>query len=673
MKDFFDDLDNELKGVNTSNNSLNQDDIQIIEDDTVEGEAIDVNESFTESSMKSAEAETVASTEEKKSSFKKEFSRNTKDFKEWSNNSDSEFTSLKYSLMTNFPETKFYLPTLREGYTRMIPIWGHNEVGKNMSMYQYGEDIVLIDGGMQFPEADMLGAKYSIPDISFLIPYKDKIKGFIITHGHLDHIGALKHLLPALGMPPVYGTKLTIGFIKKNLEENNLLNSATLIEIDQDKEEFIRMWNWNVEFFRENHSIPDATGIYLESPNAKIVHTWDFKFDFTPAVDKPADLARIGRIGSRGVTVLMSDSTNATKKWFTKSEKEIGISLEHLIEKGVEGRMIIATFSSLVWRIQQIVEACERHNKTVFLSGRSMVENVRIARDLGFVKSSQSTIKKMTGKATEGIPLNKQVIITTGSQGEEFSALYRIAEGTHPSIEVMPGDTIVLSSTPIPGNERSVVEVMNKLIRLGAKLVTNDNLDIHASGHAAQEEQKIMLNLIRPKNFIPIHGELFMRVAHKNTAMELGHKDENIFLSDNGNILDIAPDGKIFRSKIQVPLQEIIVDGNGIGTAGSHVIKAREKMMNSWVLVIGFKIDSKTKAIVGPLKIETRGLVYIDEVRQIHKMIIKKAKTVYENTVMDVPEIEEKDLVKIIKADLESYLLQKIDREPMIIPIITEV
>ncbi len=665
MKDFFDDLDNELKGV-----TFNNDEIQIIEDDTVEWEAIDMGESFTET----PETETTSNTGDKpKSSFKKEFSRNTKDFKEWSNNSDADFASLRHSLMTNFPETKFYLPTLREGYTRAIPIWGHNEVGKNMSMYQYGDDIVLIDGGMQFPEADMLGAKYSIPDISFLIPYKDKIKGFIITHGHLDHIGALKHLLPALGMPPVYGTKLTIGLIKKSLEENNLLNASTLIEVDQDKEEFIKMGQWNIEFFRENHSIPDSTGVYLESPHAKIVHTWDFKFDFTPAVDKPADLARMGRIGQRWVSILMSDSTNATKKWFTKSEKEIGDSLDHLIEKHREGRMIIATFSSLIWRIHQIVEACEKHNKYVFLSGRSMVENVRIAKDLWFIKASAGTIKKMTGKATEGIPYNKQVIITTGSQGEEFSALYRIAEGTHPSIEVMPWDTIVLSSTPIPGNERSVVDIINKLIKMGAHVVTNDNLDIHASGHASQEEQKIMLNLMKPKYFMPIHGELFMRVAHKNTAMELGYKDEDVVLTDNGNILDISPDGKLFRSKIKVPLQEIIVDGLGIGTAGSHVIKAREKMMNAWVLVIGFKIDSKTKAIVGPLKIETRGLVYIDEVRQIHKMIIKKAKTVYDNTIMDVPEIEEKDLVKIIKADLESYLLQKIDREPMIIPIITEV
>lgn len=669
MKDFFDELDNELKWVTSSDN----DEISIIRDNINEESFVENSEETTEEKTETTFKKDSTTFQKKSFSFNKDFSKDLDRKSNEDENRDREFSSLKHSLMTNFPETKFYLPTLRDGYTRAIPIGWHNEVGKNMSMYQYGEDIIIIDWGMQFPEVDMLWAKYSIPDISFLIPYKDKIKWFIITHGHLDHIWALKHLLPALWMPTVYWTKLTIWLIKKSLEENNLLNSATLIAVDQDKEDKIKMWAFDVEFFRENHSIPDSTWVFIESPTAKIVHTWDFKFDFTPAVDKPADLSRIWRIWEKWITLLMSDSTNSTKKWFTKSEKDIGISLDHLIEKNVEWRMIIATFSSLVWRIHQIVEACEKHGKFVFLSGRSMVENVRIAKELWFIKASAWTIKKMSPKAADWIPANKQVIITTWSQWEEFSALYRMAEGTHAHLEIIPWDTVVLSSTPIPGNERSVVEVMNKLIRLGANVVTNDDLDIHASGHAAQEEQKIMLNLIKPKFFMPIHGELFMRVAHKRTAMELGIKEEDIVLTDNWNILDISPDGKLFRSKIKVPLQEIIVDGLGIGTAWSHVMKAREKMMNSWVLVIWFKIDSKTKAIVWPLKIETRGLVYLDEVRQIHKMIIKKAKSVYENTVMDVPEIEEKDLLKIIKTDLESYLLQKIDREPMIIPIITEI
>jgi len=581
--------------------------------------------------------------------------------------------SLRQNLMINFPETKFYLPHLRDGYTRIIPIWGHNEVWKNMSMYQYKDDIILIDCWIQFPESNMLWAKYSIPDISFLIPYKDKIKAMIITHGHLDHIWALKHVLPVLWMPTIYGTKLTIWFIKKNLEENNLLTWATLVEIDQDKEEIIRIWAFNVEFFRENHSIPDSTWVYIETPSLKVVHTWDFKIDFTPAVDKPADLARIWRIWARWVDILMSDSTNSTKKWFTKSEKEIWISLDHLIEKNVKWRMIIATFSSLIWRIQQIIEACERHDKYIFLSGRSMVENIKIAKELWFIKAKASTIKKMTSKSTQWIPENKQVIITTWSQWEEFSALYRMAEWTHQSLEIIPWDTIILSSTPIPWNERSVVDIINKLIKLWANVITNDDLDIHASGHAAQEEQKIMLNLIKPKFFMPIHWELFMRVAHKNTAVELWIEEKNTILTDNWDIIDFGPWWKLFRSNIKVPLQEIIVDGHGIWIAGSHVIKAREKMMNSWVLVVIYKVDSKTKAIVGHIKVETRWLVYLEEVRDIHRMIIKKAKSVFENTVKDVPEIEEKDLIKIIKTDLETFLLQKIDRSPMVIPIVIEI
>ena len=589
------------------------------------------------------------------------------------NDKNSNFIALKQNLMTNFPETRFYLPKLREKYTRVLPIWGHNEVWKNMSMFQYEEDIIIIDGWMQFPESNMLWAKYSIPDISFLIPYKEKIKWMIITHGHLDHIWALKHLLPALWMPTIYWTKLTVGFIRKNLEEHNLLKSATIVEVDQDKEEYIKMWSFKVEFFRQNHSIPDSTWVYIESPNAKIIHTWDFKIDFTPAVDKPADLARIWRIWNRWINLLLSDSTNATKKWFTKSEKEIWESLDHLIEKHRKWRMIIATFSSLIWRIQQIVEACEKHWKYVFLSGRSMVENVRIAKETGFIKAKAGTIKKMTAKTTQWIPEDKQVIITTWSQWEEFSALYRMAEWSHQSLEVKPWDTIVLSSTPIPGNERSVVDIINKLIKMWANVVTNDDLDIHASGHASQDEQRIMLNLIKPKFFMPIHWELFMRVAHKKTAMELWIPEDNIMLTDNWNIVDLAPNQTIFRSKIKVPMQEIIVDGHGIWTAGSHVIKAREKMMNSWTLVIVYKVDSKTKAIIKPLKIETRGLVYLDEVRQIHWMIIKKAKSIYENTIWDVPEIEEKDLIKIIRSDLDSFILKKIDREPMIIPIVVEI
>ncbi len=579
------------------------------------------------------------------------------------------------NILANFPQTKFYMPTLRDGYTRFIPIGGNNETGsKNMNMVQYGDEILLIDSGIQFAEPDMLGASCSIPDVSSLIRYKDQIKGLIITHAHLDHIGALKHILPALGMPTLYGTKLTMGIIKKSLEEHNLTSTTTFVEVDSESTTPVQIGkNFKVEFFRVNHSVPDCAWVVVETPSGfRLVHTWDFKIDFTPALDKPADLARIWEIGRKGVNLLLSDSTGSIRKWFSTSEKVIGENLEKIIA-GTQGRLIITIFSSWISRVQQIINAAEKNGKVVFLSGRSMVENIAISKELWYIKSKPNTVKKLSPKTTQGIPASQQVIITTWSQGEEFSALTRMAEGKHPWLEIVKWDTIVFSSSVVPWNERTVVGVINKLIRLGATVITKDDREIHTWGHAYQEEQKIMLNLTAPQYFMPVYGDLYFRNIHKQTAMSIGMKEDNILLTDNGNITDFAPNGTVFKSKIKMPIQDIIIDGHGIGTTTSHVIKAREKMMDSGVLVVVFKVDVKTKAVIWHLKLESRGLVYLDEVRMVHKILIKKAKSIYENTVKDVPEIEEKDLVKIIRTDLESFLAHKIDRNPMVIPIIVEV
>lgn len=648
MKEFFDELDGELKDETAEPQSLRP-----LEEDVLWPEQI-FEEADDDFELDTDEGQDVGTGQV----FTKEGNQGP-----------------RQNPLSRFPITKFYLPTLRDGYTRVIPVGGNNETwSKNMDMFQYGEDILLVDCGVQFAEPDMLGANYSVPDISFLIPYKDKIKGLIVTHAHLDHIGAIKHILPALGMPTIFATKLTIGIIKKWLAEARLLDYATLVEVDADKLERVNIGKFTVEFFRVNHSVPDCAGLCIETPGgARIIHTGDFKIDFTPTLDKPFDLARLGELGRQWVTLLMSDSTAATKKWFSKSEKEIGETLEKIIANHKKGRLIITMFSSWISRVQQILNACEKHDKSVFLSGRSLVENIDIAKELQFLKFRPQLLKKMTGKVVEGIPLEKQVIITTGSQGEEFSALTRMAEGKHPSIEILKGDTIVFSSSVVPGNERSVVAVINKLIRLGATVITKDDGEVHTGGHAQQEEQKIVMNLSKPKYFMPIYGDLYFRTAHKATAVAMGIPEDNVLLLDNGNIVDFAPDGNVFRSRIKAPIQDIIIDGNGIGTATSHVIKAREKMMNSWVLVLMYKVDAKSKAILGHIKLETRGLVYLEEVRHIHRMIIKKSRDVYENTVKDVPDIEEKDLVRIIRTDLEAFLLQRIDREPMIIPMIFEV
>ncbi len=684
MKDFLDELDKELETTpNQWENNSNTQKTQIIETQSTPVEVI-------KQDNKNSQNQSKQNNKNPQNTNKKPVHKNTQNNPK-QNNKNPQNTNkkpvhnnrkkpnnshgVKGKFVSDFPETKFYLPSLREGYTRFIPVGGNNETGaKNMGMVQYADDILIVDCGVQFADADMYGVNYSIPDVSFLTKYKDNIKWMLLTHAHLDHIGSLKHILPALGMPVVYGTKLTCGLAKKAISEAGLLPHATFVEIDAWSRDKFKVGEFDVEFFKVNHSIPDCAGIYIESPGgAKFVHTGDFKIDFTPTIDEPADLSRIGEIGSRGITMLMSDSTGSVRKWFSKSEKDVGEALEEIVKHHTNGRLIIAAFSSWISRVQQLVDICDKYDKTIFLSGRSMVENVQIAKDLGYLRIKPGIMKKMTPKATQWIPPHKQVIITTGSQGEEFSALTRMSEGRHPSIEIIKGDTVVFSSSTVPGNEKSVNRIINKLIRLGAKVITKDDKEVHTGGHAFQEEQKIMIQLIKPKYFMPVFGDLYFRTVHKDTALTVGMKEENCLLIDNGAIVDFAPNGNIFRSRIKAPIQEIIIDGNGMGTAWSHVIKAREKMMNSGTLVIVYKIDKKTKAILGHIKLETRGLVYLDEVRGIHRMIIKKSRDIYENTIKDVPDMEEKDLIKIIRTDLEKFLLQKLDREPMIIPMIMEV
>ena len=594
-------------------------------------------------------------------------------------NKDTKVRTIKFDhrekFISKFPETRFYLPSLRDKHTRYIPIWWNNETGaKNMWMFQYGNDIILADCGVMFADETLPGVDYSIPDVSFLKKYTKQIKGFLITHAHLDHIGALKHIIPALDFPVMYGTKLTLWIVKKGLEEAGIMDKCTFVEIDASKENKTKLGGFTVEFFSINHSIPDSAGLFIESEGgAKFFHTWDFKLDHSPELDQPADIERFKRFGDKWVTMLLSDSTGSIRKWHTTSEKEVGEALDKIVAEHNSGRLIIATFSSWISRIQQLINSAEKYDKTIFLSGRSMVENIAIAKDLGYLKMKKDTMKKMTPKNTEGIPDNKQIIITTGSQWEEFSALTRMAGGLHNSIEIIKWDTVVFSSSVVPGNDRSVVAVINKLIKLGAKVITKDTLDVHTWGHAFVEEQKEMIRLVRPKYFTPIYGDMYFRNLHAQTAIEEGIEKENILLLENGNIIDFTPEGRVFRSKIKVPLQEIIIDGNGMWTASSHVITARLKMKEAGVLVVNYRVDKKTRAILGHIRLETRGLVYIDEVRTVHRDILRKVKMIYENTIKDIPDIEEKELLKIIKTDLEKYMFYRLDREPMIIPMITEV
>lgn len=656
MKDFLDELDQEI-------------DLFQSNDDDIVDQHIVLNE-WLDWTTENIEAEKKHDNQNERVSV----NRQNKQKQEYKPKPESN--EIRGKFISKFPETKFYLPSLREGYTRFIPVWWNNETwAKNMWMVQYWDDIIIIDCWVQFADADMLWVNYSIPDVSFLVKYKKNIKGFLITHAHLDHIGSLKHVYPALWCPPLYWTKFTIWLVRKQLEEAGLIPYATLIEVDAWKKEKIKVWQFDVEYFKVNHSVPDCAWIYIESPGGtKIVHTWDFKIDFTPAIDSPADLDRISEIWERWISVLMSDSTWSTRKGFSMSEKNVWEELEKIVSNHHKGRLIIATFSSWISRVQQLIDIAEKYEKTIFLSGRSMVENVAIAKELGYINIKPGIVKKMTPKNTEWIPPHKQIIITTWSQWEQFSALARMSEWKHNSVEIIKWDTVVFSSSVVPGNEKSVVWIINKLIKLWANVVTKDDWEVHTWGHAFQEEQKIIINLVKPKYFMPVFWDLYFRTVHKNTAMTLWYKEDNVLMLENGSIVDFAPKNwNVFKSKIKAPIQEIIIDGHGMWLATSHVIKAREKMMNSWVLVIMFKTDKKTKAILWHIKLESRWLVYLEEVRFIHRMIIKKARDIYENTVKDVPDMEEKDLLKILRDDLEKFLLQKIDREPMIIPMLTEV
>lgn len=660
QKDFLEELDNELSWTDVEE-VLKDEAVLEEKDETVLEEEDYDNDTDEDSFIEDNDVEENSTPVDQKTKS--------------SNNNEENFNSRQW-ILASFPQTKFYMPTLRDGYTRFIPIWWNNETwSKNMNLVQYWDEFLIIDCWVQFAEPDMLGASYSIPDISALIQYKKQIKWLVITHAHLDHIWALKHILPALWMPTLYWTKLTVWIIKKSLEEYNLHNSTTFVEVDPESSVPVKVWNsFNVEFFRVNHSVPDCAWVVVETPSGfRLVHTWDFKIDFTPAIDKPADLARIWEIWRRWVNLLLSDSTGSIRKWFSTSESVIWDNLDRIIAWHKSWRLIITIFSSWISRMQQIINSCEKHNKFLFLSWRSIVENIAIAKELWYIHYKPATVRKLSPKTAEWIPASDQVIITTWSQWEEFSALTRMAEWKHNWLEIIKWDTIVFSSSVVPWNERSVIAVINKLIRLWANVITKDDREIHTWWHAFQEEQKIMINLVNPKYFMPVYWDLYFRNIHKKTAMSIWMKEDNVLLTDNWTITDFAPNWTVFKSKIKLPIQEIIIDWHGIWTATSHVIKAREKMMESWVLAIVFKVDIKTKAIIWHIKLESRGLVYLEEVRLVHKVIIKKAKQIYENTVKDVPEIEEKDLVKIIKWDLEVFLSHKIDRTPMIIPIIMEV
>ncbi|MFA4891307.1 MAG: RNase J family beta-CASP ribonuclease [Candidatus Gracilibacteria bacterium] len=557
---------------------------------------------------------------------------------------------------------------------RIIPIGGLNEIGKNLTIFEYNhtgnpkdKQILIIDMGLQFPEEDMLGVDYVIPDTSYLEANKKKIIGVVITHGHLDHIGGIPYILPKIDFPRVYATRLTKGLIDNRLKEFKLTRQAKVSAIDPKQS--LKLGSFKIDFFRVAHSIPDSVGVIIDTPEGKIVHTGDFKFDDSPAGIQPkADLDKIGALGSQNVLALLSDSTNALKPGHTMSEFEIGQNLEGIIQQA-KGRIIIASFSSLIGRIQQIFDYAEKAGRKIFVSGRSMEENIKIALSLGFlkIKLGQMHSVKNLNKAKD----TEALILTTGSQGEAVSALTKISLSDHPHVRIKKGDTVVVSSTPIIGNERSIYTVINNLCVLGARVIHSQIMDIHTSGHGYQSELIQMIMSVKPKYFIPIHGEYFMRQTHKELAIQNGIPEQNCVIAQNGDVIEIAHK-EVRLAPQKVPANYILIDGLGEGTIGSQVMVDRQKMSQNGIVAIILEINKKTKALKAPPNILSRGFTYMHEYEQITVELSDLIGKAYKEFQKFRPDADRKEVKRYIASVAEKYTHQKLERRPLIFPLVFE-
>jgi len=545
---------------------------------------------------------------------------------------------------------------------RIIPLGGLDEVGKNMMVIEYGHDIIIIDMGFEFPSEDMLGIDYVIPDISWLRERKDRIKGVILTHGHLDHIGGIPYMLPELGFPQLYGTKLTMGLVEKRVEEFGIQKDTVMNVIDPD--DTLRLGQFTCNFFRVNHSIPDGVGIVINTPEGNIVHTGDFKFDYTPADGIQADFDKISAIGKKKkATILFSDSTNATKPGHTVSEEAIGETLDMLIRE-TDGRMIIASFSSLIGRIQQILDAAAKYKKQVFLSGRSIINNIAIAERLGYIKVPKGIIHDL--RKAEKVPGKKALILTTGSQGEAMSALTRISLGNHKNIKIKKGDTVVISATPIVGNERAIYTVIDNLTQLGAKVINNKIMDVHTSGHGSQEDLKMMINMTRPKYFSPIHGQYFMRSKHMELAIEEGVNKDRAIMIKNGNILEMKK-GKVTVSKEKADTNYILVDGLGMGDKGSKVLADRQMMAENGVIIANLKVRKNNKRLVSSVELVTRGFIYQTESNKILDDLKKKIKSQYGQFITKHANPGEQNIQQYVASVIDKFTHKTLARRPLIV------
>ncbi len=545
---------------------------------------------------------------------------------------------------------------------KIIPLGGLLEIGKNITVFEYEDEIIIVDCGLAFPTEDMLGVDFVIADMSYLVKNKDKIKGLVITHGHEDHIGGIPYLLKQINVP-IYATRFTIALIENKLEEHHLLRSTKLNIVDQ--KQIINLGKMNIEFIRTAHSIPDAVGIALHTPSGVIVHTGDFKIDYTPIDGQKVDLGRFAELGNEGVLALMSDSTNAERKGFTNSESTIGEVFDNLFVN-CRKRIVIATFSSNVHRVQQIINSSVKYGRKVAICGRSMVKVIETASKLGYMDVPENTIVDID--LINKYPEEALTIITTGSQGEPMSALTRMASGEHKKVQITPNDLVIISATPIPGNEKFVSKVIDDLMKIGAEVVYSSLQNIHVSGHAAQEEQKLILALTKPKYFIPVHGEYRQLVAHSDTAKLMGIPNENIFILNNGKVLELTQDeGKITGN---VQSGKVLIDGLGIGDVGNIVLKDRQHLSQDGLIVVVISMNSEGQVVSGP-DIISRGFVYVRE----SENLMEEIKRIVRNTLSNLEDNNVKEWVTIkstVKDKIRDYLYQKNKRNPMVLPIIID-
>ena len=544
---------------------------------------------------------------------------------------------------------------------KIIPLGGLEAIGMNITAFEYEDSIIVVDCGLAFPEDDMYGIDLCIPDITYLKDNIDRVKGFFITHGHEDHIGALPYVLREINVP-IYATKLTIGIIDHKLGEHNMLNKVKRKVVKYGQH--INLGCFRVEFIKTNHSIQDAAALAIYSPAGTVVHTGDFKVDYTPVYGEPIDLQRMGELGKKGVLALMCDSTNALRPGFTMSERTVGATFDKIFTDNKNSRLIIATFASNVDRVQQIINSAVKYGRKVCVEGRSMVNIIEVAENLDYLKIPEGTLidtEEMKNYTPEQI-----VLITTGSQGESMAALSRMAASLHRKVSIQPGDCVVFSSTPIPGNEKSVAKVINELGMKGAKVIFQDT---HVSGHACQEEIKLLYSLIKPKYAIPVHGEYRHLMAQKEVVQSLGYDKEDIFIAKCGDVLELSEEKAGIVGHVQTG--EILVDGLGVGDVGNIVLRDRQNLAENGIIIVVLTLEKYSGQLVAGPDIVTRGFVYVREAEELldeaREVVSGSVETCMDKNITDWSKIK-----NIIKDDLSEYLWKKMKRNPVILPIIME-